>query len=214
MRGLLDRHFSNRLNKPIRSQPPEVRIHECDSEQAYRNCVVCQLFGITPGEHKTFTDLMPTRLIIRDVALMEGNQEKKGSVGWLEAAKTDLPYTEVKWEAAIDRITSAAVPRQNERVPAGAIFAPFELVVSFYDASDVKFLTAVSKALELLEDDYLGGYGSRGAGKIRFQNLATCFKSRACYETGTPPLELGKELTVADLRAPSLPERIKQVIGG
>ena len=31
--------------------------------------------------------------------------------------------------------------------------------------------------MELLEDDYLGGSGSRGSGKIAFRNLKVIFKS-------------------------------------
>jgi CRISPR-associated protein Csm3 len=214
MRGLLDRHFGKRLNKFIRKDPPEVRIHECDSETDYGHCEVCQLFGITPGEHKTFSNLMPTRLIVRDAALMTGDAQKGGSIGWLKAAKTDLPYTEVKWEAAIDRITSAAVPRQNERVPAGAIFEPFELVVSLFVSDDIRLLPTVGKALELLEDDYLGGYGARGAGQIRFQNLTVRFKSRECYESGAQPLDLGTGLTVADLRGLNYSDRLRPALGG
>jgi CRISPR-associated protein Csm3 len=107
-------------------------------------------------------------------------------------AKTDLPFTEVKWEATIDRITSAAVPRQNERVPPGALFSPFELVYSLYDLNgegvknDVIWLTQVFKAMELLEDDYLGGYGSRGAGKIAFKNIKVVYKSRRYYQEAEP----------------------------
>ena len=36
--------------------------------------------------------------------------------------------------------------------------------------------------MELLEDDYLGGSGSRGSGQIAFENLTMTFKSRECYE--------------------------------
>ena len=45
---------------------------------------------------------------------------------------TDMPYTEIKTEVVIDRITSAATPRQNERVPAEATFGPLEMVYSLY----------------------------------------------------------------------------------
>ena len=38
--------------------------------------------------------------------------------------RTDLPFTEAKTEVSIDRVTSAANPRQIERVPAGAAFGP------------------------------------------------------------------------------------------
>src|SRR5262245_31532198 len=108
MRSWLDRYYGKELNKFIRSEWPEVRVHECASREAYASCEVCQLFGITPGEKekRDIDNLMPTRLIVRDVHLMPGEARTRGSLGWLDAAKTDLPYTEVKWEAAIDRITS------------------------------------------------------------------------------------------------------------
>jgi CRISPR-associated protein Csm3 len=210
MRCLLDRHGGKRLNKNIGK---DVRIHECDSREEYARCEVCQLFGITPGEHRDFGNLMPTRLIVRDAYLLNGDKSKRGSAGWLEAAKTDMPYTEVKVEVAIDRITSAAVPRQNERVPAGAVFEPLELVVSLYSREDVGYLPSVFKALELLEDDYLGGYGSRGSGKIRFRNLNVTLKSRDYYERKAAILELGKELNLPALRAADYTNQIQQAIG-
>jgi CRISPR-associated protein Csm3 len=120
-----------------------------------------------------------------------------------------LPFTEVKWEATIDRITSAAVPRQNERVPAEAVFAPFELVYSLYDLNgtgcqeDIDRLQYVFKGMELLEDDYLGGYGSRGAGKITFTNVAVLFKSHAYYE--------GKA-TISQLRPPDYGDQIRALM--
>ena len=43
-----------------------------------------------------------------------------------------MPYTEIKTEVVIDRITSAATPRQGERVPAEATFGPLEMVYSLY----------------------------------------------------------------------------------
>ena len=89
-------------------------------------------------------------------------------------------YTEIKWEAVIDRITSAAVPRQMERVPAGAIFSPLELVYNIYGPGDEvrKALPQVFVALQLLEDDYLGGSGSRGYGKVKFEALEISCKRR------------------------------------
>ena len=102
-----------------------------------------------------------------------------------------MPYTEVKTEVAIDRITSAATPRQNERVPAEATFGPLEMVHSLYtldtDAEgsvdrEIALFDAVLMGMELLEDDYLGGSGSRGSGKIAFRKLRVIFKSRKYYE--------------------------------
>jgi CRISPR-associated protein Csm3 len=98
---------------------------------------------------------------------------------------TDLPFTEVKWEAAIDRVTSAATPRQLERVPAGAIFAPMELVFNYYLDSDTRLLESLLTAMQLLEDDYLGGQGSRGSGKITFQGLKITIRYGDSYQEAT-----------------------------
>jgi len=84
----------------------QVRIHVCQTPEAYKSCAVCQIFGL-PGELKHSA---PTRLTVRDAFLDPIS---------LEGAQTDSLFTEVKWEASIDRITSAALPRQIERVPAG-----------------------------------------------------------------------------------------------
>lgn len=196
LRSLLERHHNLEINKLIQRREPVVRIHECENAKDYGDCAVCQIFGVTPGdERKNWEDLKPTRLIVRDVLLAQDHEETER----LRKAKTDLPFTEVKWEAAIDRITSAAVPRQNERVPAGAVFSPFEMVYSLYDLNDtgyqddIKWLSTVAKGMELIEDDYLGGYGSRGTGKIAFQNLSVIFKSNAYYQgTIQEPLVLAQ----------------------
>lgn len=130
-------------------------------QQPYTTCPVCPVFGV-PGDQ--YTDA-PTRLMVRDVFMDPRSAEE------LEQLDTELPYTEVKWEAAIDRVTSAAVPRQIERVPAGTVFKDMEIAFSLYYPEDVERLLTVVEAMQLLEEDYLGGMGSRGSGKIAFQNL-------------------------------------------
>ena len=67
------------------------------------------LFGnaTTPDKQK------PSRLIVRDCSLKNAA---------FVLSKTEIPYSEGKTEVYLDRITSAATPRQIERVPAGAIF--------------------------------------------------------------------------------------------
>lgn len=144
-----------------RSIGRDVKIHTCRESTDYQQCSVCQIYGV-PGE-MSFS--FPTRLVVRDAFLSDESAEE------LKAARTDLPYAEVKWEAAIDRVTSAATPRQIERVPAGTIFTGFEMVFSVYEADDLERFTHILEAMQLLEDDYLGGAGSRGGGKIQFQNL-------------------------------------------
>ena len=178
-----------------------VRIHVCRTAkdekgrdlpatlQPYNQCDVCPVFGV-PGE--VYANA-PTRLIVRDVFL------GSASARALEEAQTDMPYSETKTEVAIDRITSQATPRQIERVPAGAVFEGFEMVYSVYDAADVDRLTTVVEAMQLLEDDYLGGLGSRGGGKILFENLTIYARNRANY--GRPVEWGGDASSVASILA-------------
>jgi CRISPR-associated protein Csm3 len=148
-----------------------VHVHICEDPNDYNACPVCPIFGV-PGDKPASN---PTRLVVRDVFMSDDSADK------LQAAQTDLPFSEVKWEATIDRVTSAAVPRQIERVPAGAGFENFEMVYSIYHADDIARLVTVVEAMQLLEDDYLGGLGSRGGGKIVFQNLAISARSSTDY---------------------------------
>jgi len=152
----------------------QVFIHTCNNAGDYADCVVCHVYGV-PGQMDFSTS---TRMVVRDVQLTEE------SVKALNSAKTDLPFSEVKWEAAIDRVTSAATPRQMERVPAGAVFGPAELVYSIYEAADVARFANVVEGMQLLEDDYLGGSGSRGSGKIAFRDIHLTAKARDSYRQG------------------------------
>jgi CRISPR-associated protein Csm3 len=163
MRSLYERYS----NRPINHQIDQVRIHSCHKDKTdanYQQCNVCHIYGL-PAEGETKA-AHPTPLIVRDVGLT--------AIGDQNVDELD-EYTEVKWEAAIDRITSAAVPRQMERVPAGAVFEPMELIYNVYSADVRERLPQVFVALQLVEDDYLGGLGSRGSGKVRFVELkVTC----------------------------------------
>ena len=198
MRSLLDRHLNNLLNKSVGQ---DVMVHECEKYKDYKQCPVCQVFGVAPaGDLRGKT--MPTRLIVRDVSLTEGAIQK------LTEAETEGDFTEAKWEVAIDRITSAATPRQIERVPAGATFGPFELVYGIYTrdtgysiAQELDFFDVVLTGMALLEDDYLGGSGTRGYGKIAFESLEMTFKPRAYYETsGKKPKSIKVNTNIEALR--------------
>lgn len=150
-----------------------VKIHQCEDEQGYSGCPVCKIFGL-PGE-KPFSQ--PTRLLVRDSFL------NKNTITEDMKKNLDLEWTEVKFENAIDRITSAANPRQTERVPAGAEFE-FEMVYNVFDENDKENLGKVFKAMELLEHDYLGGQGSRGYGKVEFKYIKVFWNSSKDYEAG------------------------------
>lgn len=78
---------------------------------------------------------------------------------------------EVKAENTINRITSmASNPRFFERVPQGIKF-DFCLSIKEFDGDGEDLLNLLKKGLRLLELDSLGGSGSRGYGKIKFENL-------------------------------------------
>ena len=177
MRSLLEKYHGLEQNQNI----GQGRIHSCTNAREYPNCDVCQVFGV-PGERKFAT---PTRLVVRDVHLSDASAKELE-----ESGRTDLPYTEVKTEVSIDRVTSAANPRQMERVPAGSIFSDAELVYSIYSGDDcdagrdVARLQTVIEGLHLLEDDYLGGLGSRGSGKVCLQQIKV--KVRAHGDLGEP----------------------------
>ena len=94
---------------------------------------------------------LPTRVIVRDSFLTDAAKEA------LDRADTDTDFTEIKTEVAIDRITSAATPRQQERVPAGTTFGPFQIVHSLYTQGggnlqdELQLFDTILTGLELLE---------------------------------------------------------------
>ncbi len=201
MRSLLTRA----LGKPVRTlvkgrnNAPDIRIHWCEPEeytQDGRPCVLCRTFG-TAGERAQ----EPVRAIVRDAHLLD-ELEVKDETGAVQripwgAVNTELPYTEVKFEAVIDVITSAANPRQMERVPAGALFG-VELLLSVYDKHDRECLRTLLLGMRLLEDDSLGSSGSRGYGRVCFQDLSLIWRPVAFYrDPATAP-----EQTVAQGTTP------------
>jgi CRISPR-associated protein Csm3 len=111
--------------------------------------------------------------------------------------KLDTDFAEIKTEVVIDRITSHAMPRSQERVPAGVEFE-FELVASLYDNENGKRLELVLEAMQLLEGDFLGGQGSRGSGKIEFCNLSLEFVPTQPYDL-KKSVQLLKEKSLAQV---------------
>lgn len=80
--------------------------------------------------------------------------------------------TEIKSENAINRMTSVAnSPRQIERIPADTKF-DFKVTMRLFDGdNEQSFIDMLLSGLALLELDSLGGYGSRGYGKVIFNDL-------------------------------------------
>jgi len=160
--------------EPNRSGGSGTSRHECDSREEALGCRCCRLFGSTGGKGGTNH---PARLLVRDLHLTDE------SVNKLENIDTGLHYTEWKFENALDRITAAANPRQLERVPKGASFS-FEFVLADCGDSLREDLETLTFAMQTLEDDYLGGHGSRGYGKVAFRDIGLRRKSVADYEKG------------------------------
>ena len=124
---------------------------------------VNKLFGITKDDKKN-RENQPSRLIVRDAMLTKESKEELENNDNL-----DMPFTENKFENTIDRVRGiAGNPRQSERVPAGAKFN-VEFVINIWDDDDeAELMEYFRKGINLLENDYLGGSGSRGYGQIKF----------------------------------------------
>ncbi len=161
---------------PNRNGGSEINRHECNDWNAGKSknrnfmdmeldypgalqCPVCRLFGSTGSGERTRN--FPARLKVRDLCL--------GNASDLENLESGLLYTEWKFENSIDRITSAANPRNLERVPKGAKFR----LSMVYDVEDAETITAdlenLRLAVNLLHDDALGGHGSRGYGQVKLE---------------------------------------------
>lgn len=139
------------------------KIHEqCDDEK----CPICRIFGVGAKEG---SKTGPTRILVRDAFIHPEYKKKMKEQGW-----TNFDLSEEKKENNIDRITAAATPRTMERVPAGTEFE-LEIYYRVFDVdgdggtTDNKMFEYVEKGLKLIEKDSLGGYGSRGSGKVKFE---------------------------------------------
>ena len=111
-----------------------------------------------------------SRLQFFDIILSDYSIEK------FKGVEFDLPYTEIKYENTINRGTGKATPRQLERVPAGSEFS-FKLVYNIENIEELEEdINNILKSFELLEDDYLGGHGTRGYGRVKFNEMQSKLK--------------------------------------
>ena len=115
------------------------------------------LFGVSVDA----PDAHPSRLIVRDAPLCLDDGT--------DFSHTDLLYTESKTEVAINRITAQANPRTFERVPAGACVCLNVVLNIFAGEDEAAWKKTLMQAIRLLEDDYLGGHGSRGYGQVKIE---------------------------------------------
>jgi CRISPR-associated protein Csm3 len=120
------------------------------------------MFGTSVKGKETISRLIFRDAILDDLSFRSTFTDKD--------AILDTPYTEAKYENTIDRksgTTKKGGLRQIERVPAGARFH-FEIVLNIFDDDvDDNILNKLEEGIQLLENNYLGGSGSRGYGKVK-----------------------------------------------
>lgn len=130
-------------------------------------CEICRVFGSANMKSDETKDRGPTRLIVRDAVLAED---------WKEKFRNGSSIVEEKNENSLNRITAEATPRPIERIVPGVEF-DFEILYRIIDTGDggeldeKYFKDVVLESLKLLQNDYLGGGGSRGNGQIEFKDL-------------------------------------------
>jgi CRISPR-associated protein Csm3 len=175
----------------------EVRIHQSDRPDDE----VCVLFGRSPGRMEKVgggdidsNHATPARLAVFDAPLI------LDSITPQMRETLDDELTEVKSENAIDRITSQANPRTLERVPAGARFK-IRLVLDILCPEDAVLPALLVQGLRLLEDDTLGGGGSRGSGRVSFGSLKLTWRGHDYYASGAAEKEISSGADLAGLQS-------------
>jgi len=130
-------------------------------------CKICRIFGAAVNNKNEYSIMRgPTRLIVRDAFITDETLKKY----------KDKTLIEEKSENSLNRITAEANPRPIERVVPGVEFN-FEIAYRIFDTGDngetdkKLFNEVVLGGLTLLQNDYLGGGGSRGNGRIIFKDL-------------------------------------------
>ena len=117
---------------------------------------IIRLFGSAKGKVKR------SRLLFSDMVLANEGELRNAGL---------QSMTEVKFENSISRLTAVANPRQIERAVRGPIFE-LDLIYEVEEADELlEDMEMLAEGMKLLQYDYLGGSGSRGYGKIAFQNL-------------------------------------------
>lgn len=130
---------------------------ESDNYKGEKDPELNKCFGSNKVDDKNQT---PTRFIFRDLFLSKAYEEK---------FKTGSINTEFKTEIVIDRQRGTAKQgglRTIERVPPSVEFEG-EILIRYEDENELnKIKRILDEGIELLNNDYLGGSGSRGYGAV------------------------------------------------
>ena len=121
-----------------------------DKELKEKAINLLKIFGDKEGEFGI------TRISIGDCKLVEKENQK---------------VSEAKYENVINRQNGTAEhPRQTERVPAGVKFEYDIRLKVLSEDNEEELKNMIKRGMELIENDYLGGNGSRGYGRVNFSN--------------------------------------------
>lgn len=161
-------------NRNIGTFRNKLFIHCCEDMRYALKCDVCRIFGSSgddrsmPKGRREKAENFPALLLVRDALLHDS----------LIGVTAQL--TETKVETGIDRQTMAANPRRVERVLPDNRFV-FDMVLTveamtfnekqtplFPGANLKKDLNNLLTCFEIIQNEGLGGYTSRGYGKVEF----------------------------------------------
>lgn len=156
-------------------------------------CIATKLFGLTPkdDEKVDVEKNYQTRIIVRD------SQPTQDTIDMWNEHKELTSGAELKWENTINRITSAANPRNIERIPKGSKFN-FEIIFSTYSDDEYKNMIKLLESMKLLENNYLGGSGSRGSGQVKFSNICISKRDINFYTNDEDEISIVNDSNLSD----------------
>lgn len=121
------------------------------------NIRISRVFGMSKKD-----DIKPSRIIFSDMVMSNDRELRDAGL---------QSMTEVKFENTISRLTAVANPRQIERAVRGAKF-DLDIVYEVVEEDEIiEDMELLAQGMKMLQYDYLGGNGSRGYGKVKFNNL-------------------------------------------
>jgi CRISPR-associated protein Csm3 len=196
------------FNRNIGTFRNKLFIHCCEDISYAMHCDVCRVFGSSgddramPREQKGKAENLPSLLAVRDALIDES----------LIGVSKQL--TEVKVETGIDRANMSANPRRVERVLPDSRFnfemvysvealAPKERdILSFPEKNIEKDLNNILTCMDVIQSEGIGGYVSRGYGKVEFIFSEFTGKPLAYFrgETDKQKGKYGEEFSIGEAR--------------
>lgn len=130
----------------------------------------------TQKANQIFSVLSPTRLLVSDFFPTEDYIQ-------IRNVTSVSDFLEEKPENRIDRVTSAADPREVVRVKPGVVFGgTITLLLFDHDKDKIdEYLDTLLLGFKLVEETYIGSSGSRGYGRVKFVG-----ESALVYKVNSP----------------------------